>query len=127
MLVISALSLIFLSNLTGCSIAKKFENELFDTIEIRNDTSQAIHGVKLKVPRTNRIMSCSVILPTSSCSVQFPPIPNRHNPVTLLWVHAGKRYEKIIPNSEQNLPEHAPPYTAIVSILNQGQLEVVFK
>ena len=103
--------------------ASKPEQSL-DALIIQNNTNTPVFDVALRVPETHGIVSCSSILPGYDCSVGFQERKNENHAATLSWTQNGKSYTKPLVGSKEPKPHPDYPYKAVVTIMDQGQLDV---
>ncbi len=98
--------------------------QTLDALIIQNKTSTPVYDVALRVPETHGIVSCSSILPGFDCSVGFPERKNENHAATLSWMQNGRSYNKPLVGSKEPKSHPDYPYKAVVTILNNGGLDV---
>lgn len=114
------------SLLNGCSTTHSSPktsatiNELF----IKNNTSNPIVDVTLLVPKRGSSVSCNFILLGYDCSLGFPAIAFENNPAILSWSQSGRTYNKPLPTIKYQQIQHNKNIKAVVTILDDGELNV---
>jgi len=107
--------------LSGCAAA---EPERLNALSIKNKTSSTIYDVTLNVVDTNKVVSCSTILPQRDCYLGFPEQINKHETATLSWTQNDKTYKKELIGNNAPPLNMDDPLTAIVSVMDNGYLDV---
>ena len=104
--------------LAACGVKPQTVNELI----IQNRTSEVVYEVKLKIPETGKIVSCSSILSGSECSLGFPERALQGNLANLSWLEDGVGYNRTL--SAGNIAAVSDrPLHAVVVILPGGHLQ----
>jgi len=108
--------------LAACSTPPIVRNETINELIIRNATVSALEEVKLRVPKTNSLVSCNIILPRAECSLGFRELENKRNPATLSWIQRGQQYQKNIVTQIPNNLVEGEPSTVIITIEDDGKM-----
>ena len=95
-----------------------------NALVIQNNTNAPVYDVVLRIPETHGIVSCSAILPGYDCYLGFKERKNENRVAILSWTQNGKSYTKPLVGSKETKLHPDYPYKAVVSIMDQGQLDV---
>ena len=77
---------------TGCTSLPPTEPVRVGGLVLHNNTLQALHDVKLQVPKTGGFITCNLILPMKSCATTFPSRQYRGTPIIVTWQQDGERF-----------------------------------
>ena len=89
-----------------------------------NKTNSTIYDVTLNVVGTNKLVSCSSILPQRDCYLGFPEQTNKHEVATLSWTQNGQIYKKELIGKNAPPINMDDPLTAVVNVMDNGYLDV---
>jgi hypothetical protein len=106
--------------LSGCVNSPVKSNEKIDGLIIRNETKSVIEDVVIQVPKTGKMVSCSVILRLTECSLGFPVLENQNNNLVLSWKQKGRTYQYNIDNKDSNKINKDQLSKVIITIENGG-------
>ncbi len=98
--------------------------ETINGLIIKNQTNFAVKDVVLKIPETGGIVSCSMILPHTECSMGFQERALGDNLAILSWKQDHKKYNVPLSNDQSPAVHPDYPYHAVVKIMDDGQLNV---
>ena len=95
--------------LSACAAINK-PNYYYNEIVLRNKSSGEVTDVRIVVPKTQAIFSCSRILSGTSCSNKFPKRKYLGNSIQVSWTYLNKKNisEQFILNLPKGLDEHIP-------------------
>ncbi|WP_261842167.1 hypothetical protein [Aliamphritea ceti] len=89
---------------------------------IQNRSAQIAYEIKLKIPESGQIVSCSSILKNSECSLGFPERALQGRLAELSWQQNGVYYSKTL--QAKNISAISDQaMQAIVVILPEGELQ----
>lgn len=108
--------------LTACVPTPIVRNETINELIISNQTNSALEDVKLRVPKTNSLISCNVILPRTECSLGFAELENERNPATLSWIQKGQQYQRDIVTQIPDDLDKSKPSKVIITIEDNGKM-----
>ena len=93
-----------------------------DDLVIRNETSQPVHKVEIRVPETHAIVGCGMILAGSECSMGFPAREYKKRRALLSWQQEGHSFQREIGELSANSHREGAR-RVLLSILPGGKLE----
>lgn len=104
--------------LAACGVKPQTVNELI----IQNRSSEIVYDVKLKIPKTGRVVSCSSILSGRECSLGFPERALQGNLANLSWQEDGIGYSRTL-SAGSIAAVTDKPLHAVVVIFPGGYLQ----
>ncbi len=112
------LFVIFIIITAACAVKPQTVNQLI----IQNRSAQVVYEVKLKIPETGRVVSCSSILKDRECSLGFPERALQGHLAELSWQQNGIYYRR--PLQAKNIKAVSDKaLQAVVIILSEGELQ----
>ncbi|MFV2061709.1 MAG: hypothetical protein ACC653_13575, partial [Gammaproteobacteria bacterium] len=113
-------SLLILIFLLSCSTIKK-QDYYYNEIVIRNNTRLTLKKVVIKVPKTQRVFSCSNIAPQGTCTNGFKKTRYQRNPINFSWIYQDEKKNRnnIIIEIPENM-NHEIPLRGVLEIKSNG-------
>jgi len=112
-----------LSILTSCAGMNSGHNEFINELVIRNETSQVLEEVTLRVPTQHIIVSTNLILPHRDYSMGFQAVENERHPATLSWVANGVNHEEDIKSKISKDIDLSKAAVVVISIFADGSIQ----
>lgn len=109
--------------MTGCASLTSERPELINELVIRNNTTQALHDVALRILQKNIVVSTNLILSLRDYALGFPEREYDQGAIILSWTHNNINYSRQIEMVTAKGIDTTIPARVVITISDGGQLD----